>query len=165
MGLTFPLDTDACLATEVAAAAVDRCSATTVPCPTLAVGVSGHHLDFAGTLSLSADTLLRDIKDVSASLQQHGCTRHPLVNGHGGNAALLQQAVREIGLRGPVRAATLNYWQLARDALTGVRRSEPGGMAHGGSSRPRSPCTCGQRSCGPSCWKLTFPRRGSPGSS
>lgn len=64
--------------------------------PPLAYGKSNEHLDFAGTVSLSASTLLSVLADVAASVHRSGFRRLLLFNTHGGNADLCYVAAREI---------------------------------------------------------------------
>ena len=64
--------------------------------PTLRVTKSGEHDRHAGTLSLSGDTLLAVLRDIAASVHRAGIERLCLFNGHGGNTALLEMAVRDM---------------------------------------------------------------------
>jgi creatinine amidohydrolase len=61
--------------------------------PALPYGVSGHHLAFPGTISLTGPTLATVLAEIVASLAGHGFPRVVLVNGHGGNAPALALAV------------------------------------------------------------------------
>ncbi len=61
--------------------------------PPIPYGVSGHHLAFPGTISLSSPTLAAVLADVIESLAHHGFPRVVLVNGHGGNGPALALAV------------------------------------------------------------------------
>jgi len=64
--------------------------------PPLAYGKSNEHLDFAGTISLSAQTLLQAVMDIAAGVKRSGFRRLLLLNTHGGNQDLLLLAAREI---------------------------------------------------------------------
>ena len=57
--------------------------------PTIRVGCSDHHLDFAGTLSLRPGTLRALCTDYAASLARHGFRTLCFVPSHGGNFAPL----------------------------------------------------------------------------
>ena len=61
--------------------------------PPIPYGVSGHHLAFPGTISLTGPTLATVLAEVIASLARHGFPRVVLVNGHGGNAPAIAMAV------------------------------------------------------------------------
>jgi creatinine amidohydrolase len=69
---------------------------TVLGLPTLRITKSGEHDRHPGTLSLSGDTLLAVLHDISASVARAGVRRLCLFNGHGGNTALLEQAVRDM---------------------------------------------------------------------
>lgn len=64
--------------------------------PTLAVGMSEHHMAFAGTVTLRPTTLVAVVRDVVLSLARHGFRRFYFVNGHGGNTASLEAAFFEV---------------------------------------------------------------------
>jgi creatinine amidohydrolase len=70
-----------------------------VPClflPTLWLGKSNEHSAFAGTLSLSRETLSRVVEDIATSVARVGFRKLVFMNGHGGNTALLDVLGRDI---------------------------------------------------------------------
>jgi creatinine amidohydrolase/Fe(II)-dependent formamide hydrolase-like protein len=96
-GPHLPLDTDAFdadhLAKQVAAACSDPRPLVLPPIP---YGVSYHHEDFPGTLSVSPDTLSRLVYDVGMSAARHGITKLVIVNGHAGNTPALKFAAQMV---------------------------------------------------------------------
>ncbi|HKK09055.1 MAG TPA: creatininase family protein, partial [Gemmatimonadota bacterium] len=64
--------------------------------PGIPVGVSYHHDDFPGTLSVSAETLARYVTEIGRSAARQGVRKLVIVNGHGGNAPALQTAAQKI---------------------------------------------------------------------
>ena len=64
--------------------------------PTLAYGMSQHHLGFAGSATLRPSTLILVVRDVVLSLAKHGFERFFFINGHGGNVATVTAAFDEI---------------------------------------------------------------------
>lgn len=62
---------------------------------TIDVGVSHHHLAFAGTLSLRAETLKMIVLDYVDSLVRSGFTRIVILPTHGGNFATVEQVIGE----------------------------------------------------------------------
>jgi creatinine amidohydrolase len=60
--------------------------------PTINMGVSQHHLNFPGTISLQPTTLIAILKDMISSLKHHGIEKFLLLNSHGGNQSTLNVA-------------------------------------------------------------------------
>src|SRR5919201_238863 len=131
-GPHLPLDTDTFLCTRVveAAAAQAQAGGPVLVAPALAFGSSAHHMAFAGTLTLAPATFLTCVVDLCGSLVAHGFRRLLVVNGHGGNSALVREAVQQLAVDSRVLAAAADYWVLARETAAEVRDSPPGGMAH-----------------------------------
>jgi creatinine amidohydrolase len=59
-------------------------------------GVSFHHMNFPGTITLSSDTFSQVLLEIVASLREHGFTRFMIVNGHGGNTNAMGTACARI---------------------------------------------------------------------
>jgi creatinine amidohydrolase/Fe(II)-dependent formamide hydrolase-like protein len=64
--------------------------------PPIAYGVSYHHADFPGTLSISPETLSRMVYEIGVSAARHGIVKLIIINGHGGNGPTLQYAAQMI---------------------------------------------------------------------
>ena len=60
--------------------------------PSVPIGVSHHHMNFPGTVTLTPDTFIQVIVEIIQSLQHHGFERFMIVNGHGGNIAAMDIA-------------------------------------------------------------------------
>jgi creatinine amidohydrolase len=131
-GPHLPLDTDTFLCTSVATAAAERAcgGGPVLVTPAVSFGSSEHHMAFAGTVTLRTETFRQAVAEICASLARHGFRRLLVVNGHGGNTALLAAAIQQLGFEAPVHAVTVDYWTLARDVIADVRDSGPGGMGH-----------------------------------
>ncbi len=56
--------------------------------PVLMAGQSPYHMGFAGTISLSAETILKVHMEAVESLIRHGFKRFMILNAHGGNRAI-----------------------------------------------------------------------------
>jgi creatinine amidohydrolase len=85
---------------------------------------------FPGTVTLTQETFRDTVADVCRSLARHGFRRLLVVNGHGGNTALLGAAVQQLGFELPVHVVAVDYWTLARPVVDEVRESPTGGMGH-----------------------------------
>jgi len=100
-GPHLPLDTDLVVASEVAEAAVAEYGDTTDAwlLPPLAYSKSNEHAWSAGTVWLSAATLLAVLDDVGRCAAMTPARRLVFLNGHGGNSSLLSVALRDLRLR------------------------------------------------------------------
>lgn len=67
----------------------------TMVAPPLCFGMSLHHMNFPGTISLQPLTLVAVITDLIESLSQQGFKKIFFINGHGGNTASLQVAFQQ----------------------------------------------------------------------
>ncbi|AWT25129.1 MULTISPECIES: creatininase family protein [Corynebacterium] len=105
-GPHLPMSTDAVMAAAVASAVVERSVAAGHDLwllPTLSVTKSDEHSALPGTLWLNASTLFATMVDLGRSLAASGVRRLLIVNGHGGNSALLEVALRELRRRFDLR--------------------------------------------------------------
>ncbi len=97
-GPHLPLDTDTRIAAAVAERACARRAGVALA-PPVAIGASGEHADFPGTLSIGTAALTL----VLVELGRHASLHWPamlLVNGHGGNAAAIGDAARQLRAEG-----------------------------------------------------------------
>lgn len=132
-GNHMPLGTDTILAEAVALEAAEGLAGT-VLLPPPWYGFSAHHMRFAGSITLRAETLMAVCEDIVAAVVAHGFRRILIVNGHGGNNGIIDVLASTLGHRhyGVARIAALTYFALARDEIAALRRSAPGGMGHAG---------------------------------
>jgi creatinine amidohydrolase len=100
-GPHLPFSTDLVIADEVANAVVHERGAELDlwMLPPLAYTKSNEHAWSAGTVWLSASTLLAVLDDIGRSLATLPARRLVFLNGHGGNSSLLNVACRELRLR------------------------------------------------------------------
>ncbi|MBL3701740.1 creatininase family protein [Sulfitobacter sp. BDSS02] len=97
-GPHLPLSVDSDIIGAVAARMLD-CLApeqSVLVLPSFTVSKSDEHDAFPGTLTYSAETLLAMLREIGRSVARAGVDRLLFLNGHGGNAALLQIAAREL---------------------------------------------------------------------
>jgi creatinine amidohydrolase len=83
---------DAVLAERMAKKLGERMFPYAVVTPTVNMGVSPHHLNFPGTISLQPTTLIAVLRDVISSLKHHGIKKFLFLNSHGGNQSTLNVA-------------------------------------------------------------------------
>ena len=88
-GPHLPLATDSIMVEVMAAEVAARFKEPIIVTPTLMAGLSEHHVDFPGTVTLDPVTLEGEIDAYITALQQMGLTRVCLFSFHGGNYGFL----------------------------------------------------------------------------
>jgi creatinine amidohydrolase len=95
-GPGLPLATDLVRAEHVAERVADVLAGAAVIGPAVPVGVSPHHLAFAGTVTLTTTTLAAVVREYADSLHRHGWRKIMVVSGHGGNNATLATVAQDL---------------------------------------------------------------------
>lgn len=130
-GPHLPLATDRMLADHFCSELDRRLGEEVLILPTVSVGYSRHHDDFAGTLSLSHETLLHQIVETSESALRSGPRNLLIVNAHGGNEGVAQVALEHLGHDWPrCRVVRTTWWQIATEELLEISTTGPGGVGH-----------------------------------
>ena len=130
-GHHLPLDVDVKLASSVCLAAGERAPETMLVLPPVSYGFCHHVMDFPGTINVSPSTFVNLLIDIATSVAYHGFTRIVIVNGHGSNHPLVEQAARQVTLRTEALCLNISWWQLVAEYWNEeVRESGPGGCAH-----------------------------------
>lgn len=80
--------------------------------PRLPVGKSDEHSRFAGTLSLSAETLLRVIGEIAVGVVNAGFRKLVLLNSHGGQVSVLDIAARDLRIQHELATVVCHWWAL-----------------------------------------------------
>lgn len=115
-GPHLPLSTDQIIAEALASEAAARSGECAVA-PCLPVGVSPHHLGFAGTASVAAQTMAELQTDVVSSLLNHGFRCAYVVTGHAGNAGSMAEAERQLAEAFAGRVVSFADWPAQRKAV------------------------------------------------
>ena len=134
-GYHLPVATDTILAAAIARLGAERVAdqLPVVVTPPLWSGLSPHHMDFGGTITLETETMIDVLQDIAASILDNGFDAVLFLNGHGGNTSLIDTAVSKIGNEFPdAQILSLTYIRLAESFIDQIRESDIGGMAHGG---------------------------------
>lgn len=130
-GHHLPLDVDVKLASSVCDAAGERAPETMLVLPPVSYGYTHHVMDFPGTINISPVTFVNMLIDIGTSVAYHGFRRIVMVNGHGSNHPLVEQAGRQITLTTGALCLNISWWQLIAEYWNEeVRESGPGGCAH-----------------------------------
>src|SRR5919109_3502753 len=129
-GPHLPVDVDLVCATAVCQRAAEI--AGDVPilvAPGVWSGYSPHHMDFAGSITVSAETFQALVREVCRSILHHGFRKIVLVNGHGGNASLLSTVAVQFATSGrPI--ALCSWWDLVKDEFPSVLEGELKSVGH-----------------------------------
>ena len=96
-GPHLPLDTDAFDAEYLANKVAETCSEPKpFVLPLIPYGVSYHHEDFLGTISVTNETLSKVVYEIGLNLANQGIKKLVIINGHGDNAPSLNFAAQMI---------------------------------------------------------------------
>lgn len=127
-GLHLGVGSDWIQAWEIARRVGERTGAPVLP--VMPYGVSGHHKEFPGTITLTPDTLQMVVYDVLESLDRYGVERVVFMNGHGGNIGALTGAINEAREDFGMLCAICHWWDiLAEKDLWGHPTEEHAGYA------------------------------------
>ncbi len=110
-GPHLPLGTDVMIAQAYLSRVVELLPAA-LPVtfmPVQPIGVSTEHIDFPGTLTLSAETALRDWTELGAGVARAGLRKLVMVTSHGGNSAAMMLVAQELRARHSLLAVTTSW--------------------------------------------------------
>lgn len=130
-GPHLPLSADAVIGRRFLALIEDMIPQQVLILPQVSVGCSEHHMDFAGSLSVSHRSFVGYAGDIVRSVLRHGFNTVIVLNSHGGNQAVGQAMLEDLGAAYPDRnLAFLTWWRLAGPELADIRISARGGLGH-----------------------------------
>jgi creatinine amidohydrolase len=111
-GPHLPLGTDALINHGIVSAVLERIDRdlTVLVLPSLDVGMSDEHGDFAGTLSIGSEQLLSAWTDIGSSVARAGLRKLVILNTHGGQGALVDLAALRLRLDQKMLVARCNYF-------------------------------------------------------
>ncbi|BAM03024.1 creatininase family protein [Phycisphaera mikurensis] len=131
--LHLPVSTDTTIVTEVCRRLDAACGDGLLVTPTLWLGCSRHHRNYPGTLTTALDHFGHALFDTVDSVLHAGFRNVLILNGHGGNGAMLSVTAEKLKYAWPDRrVAAASYWDVAGHRMAEVRESGPGGMGHAG---------------------------------
>lgn len=122
-GPHLPLNVDTTLVDGMVQAALPHlpADAPVLFLPTQSVCLSNEHAAFAGTLSLSAETVLRMWVELGECVHRAGVNRLVLFNSHGGNVSLMDLVARDLRSRLGMMVWHTSWFNLALgDEVTGL---------------------------------------------
>jgi len=113
-GPHLPLSVDTVLVEGVIAAALPHLP-TDLPAlflPTQTVGLSPEHARFAGTLTLSNETVIRLWTEIAQSVAAAGIHKLVLFNAHGGNVSVMDLVARDLRARLGMLVYSVSWFNL-----------------------------------------------------
>ncbi len=126
-GPHLPLSVDLTLADGVVAAALGHLPADlpVLILPTQQVGKSNEHSRFPGTLTLSAETLMRVWMELGECVARTGIRKLVLFNSHGGQVSLMDIVARDLREKHDLIVYSVNWFTLPLgDAVEGLFPAE-----------------------------------------
>lgn len=117
-GPHLSLAVDTVLVDGVVDAALTHLAATdpVLVLPTQTVGLSTEHLAFAGTLTLSPQTVMQLWCDLGASVARAGVKKLLMFNAHGGHVGLMDVVARELRAQHGLIVYSSSWYNLPLDA-------------------------------------------------
>ena len=103
--------------------------------PILLPGNSPYHMEFAGTITLSSQTIQQVYFEAAQSLIQHGFKRFLLLNAHGGNQAITRYIADRINQE--TAGIAVDLGDGAAPFLSRTRPAPPTGAASAEAAAPR----------------------------
>jgi len=130
-GPHLPLATDSLVGAHFLERLDERLPQDILVLPQVKVCCSAHHMDFAGSLTVSHETLLSYVSDILDSVAKHGFRKLVLFNSHGGNEAIGRVILEKWGAAHPeARIFLFTWWRVAAGELAQVQESGFGGIGH-----------------------------------
>lgn len=126
-GPHLPLSVDQTLADGIIAATLPQLppELPVLFLPTQQVGYSPEHIAFPGTLTLSAETVMRTWIELGECVARAGVRKLVLFNTHGGQVSLMDIVARELRTRCGLIVYSCSWWNLPLgDAVNGLFSAE-----------------------------------------
>ena len=115
-GPHLPVAVDACinqgLIEHLAARLPDDLPVTILPL--MPIGKSNEHTAFPGTLTLSAETLIRLWTEIGESVARAGVRKLVILNSHGGQPQIMDIVARDLRVRLKMFVVALSYWGVGK---------------------------------------------------
>jgi creatinine amidohydrolase len=109
----LPVNTDSNIVSTVAARAAWAVRDFPVlVLPTIWTGYSPHHMAYPGSVTLKYHTFVEVLTQVATSVHVHGFRKILLLNGHGGNSAIVAGMRTKLGMEDGVSVVGYDYWSV-----------------------------------------------------
>jgi creatinine amidohydrolase len=125
---------DFMLTDALAAEVAERAGA--IVAPTLPFGYGDYFRPIAGGIQLRAETFCAVLRDFADNFLNHGLTRLVILNGHSGNAPMIDRVVRGIRADRGVVVPSINLWRLHTPQIWTEAYGVPAGTGFGHGAEP-----------------------------
>lgn len=130
-GPHLPVSTDAAIGEYWLSELDNRLKNKVLTLPSVKIGCSEHHMDFAGSLTVSHETFLAYVIEIAQSVLNHGFENLIILNSHGGNAAIGKVIAEKLGHRNPnARILFTSWWRIGSEQLKSLCDSGALGIGH-----------------------------------
>jgi creatinine amidohydrolase len=92
--------------------------------PPLSYGKSNEHIHYPGTITLTAETLMRVLMEIGESIARSGFKRLVILNGHGGNTEIIDFMIRDIRQKTGLLAFALHVFLRVAPPTEGLSNTE-----------------------------------------
>jgi creatinine amidohydrolase len=111
-GPHLPVCVDACINEGLLELAIEKAHDLSILfLPIQVIGKSNEHMGFAGTLTLSTETLVRLWTEIGESVRRSGVRRMLIFNSHGGQPQVADIVARELRIRHEMFVAATSWWR------------------------------------------------------
>jgi len=134
-GEHLPVNTDASNCWSITTRAAETIDGfPVVVAPVVAPGYSPHHMGHAGSISLSFDTFVRVLTETAVAVHSHGFRKILLLNGHGGNSAIVSAMRLKLSAEQDISVVCYTYWDLpgVSPAWRSISETDAGFVGHAG---------------------------------
>src|SRR5476649_3819 len=100
--------------------------------PAMPIGKSNEHISYPGTLTLSAETLIRLWTEIGESVAAAGIRKLVILNSHGGQPQIMDIVARDLRVRLKMFVVALSYWGVGKPPRLFPDSEQRHGI-HGGS--------------------------------
>lgn len=103
----------------------------TIVAPPVWSGLTHYNLGEVGTITVSVETFIALVSDICRSIWANGFRRLILLNGHGGNRAILQVISIKLAEE-DIWVLPISFWDMVMPVLTNEAETDRGFIGHGG---------------------------------
>ena len=107
-----------------------------IAAPTLPFGYGDYFRPVPGGIQLRAETFCAVLRDFADNFLDHGLTRPVILNGHSGNAPMIDRVTRGIRMQRGVVVPSINLWRLHTPQVWTEAYGLPAGKGFGHGSEP-----------------------------